>query len=192
MQDIRVEIIKKRDKLSCLEVEKRSAIINGLLQKKIGELAGDDQNTIFLTYYPLGNEVSLNETTHWLMDNEKPVFFPLSGKAGQMEFYGVNCLEDLHKGRFGVMEPDSDEEKRLIPEEILDTRVLVLTPGVVFDKKGNRMGHGMGYYDRYFERLAGNIYKPEIIKIGIAYDFQLLEEIQAKPWDVKMDYMISD
>ena len=65
---------------------------------------------------------------------------------------------------------------------------LVIVPGVVFDEKLARYGRGLGYYDRFLNRLD------EKIKIiALAYDFQVLKkELKLDKWDIKMDYIITE
>ncbi len=61
---------------------------------------------------------------------------------------------------------------------------LIIVPGVAFDPQGNRMGRGKGYYDRFLVKY------PTVKKIGICFDFQLVEEIPAEPHDIRMDEVI--
>jgi 5-formyltetrahydrofolate cyclo-ligase len=60
----------------------------------------------------------------------------------------------------------------------------VIVPGVAFDKKGNRLGRGKGYYDRLLPQLKAT-------KIGICFPFQLVEEVPTEPFDIKMDKIIT-
>lgn len=62
---------------------------------------------------------------------------------------------------------------------------LVIVPGVAFDPQGNRMGRGKGYYDRFLVKY------PAVKKIGICFDFQLVDEIPAEPHDIRMDEVVS-
>ncbi|MCF0205812.1 MAG: 5-formyltetrahydrofolate cyclo-ligase, partial [Bacteroidales bacterium] len=62
---------------------------------------------------------------------------------------------------------------------------LIIVPGVAFDRNGNRLGRGRGYYDRFLCKY------PKVEKIGICFDFQLLEEIPTEPTDIRMDKVVS-
>ena len=65
---------------------------------------------------------------------------------------------------------------------------LVIVPGVVFDVKMARYGRGLGYYDRFLDRLDA-----EIKIIALAYDFQVSnKELKLDEWDIKMDYIITE
>ena len=85
----------------------------------------------------------------------------------------------LKEGPYGVKEP---AVKKCIRLEDLD---LVIVPGVAFDKKGNRLGRGKGFYDRFLSRL------PEgISSLGLAFDFQILPSIPASSHDVSVKKVI--
>ncbi len=62
---------------------------------------------------------------------------------------------------------------------------LIIVPGVAFDKNCNRLGRGRGYYDRFLCQ------HPNVKKIGICFDFQLVDEIPTEPTDIKMDEIVS-
>ena len=59
-------------------------------------------------------------------------------------------------------------------------------PGVAFDRKRNRMGRGRGFYDRLLKST------PNAVKVGLAYDFQVLDAIPVEPHDVPMDCVVSE
>ena len=63
-----------------------------------------------------------------------------------------------------------------------------IIPGVAFDKKHNRLGRGKGYYDRF---LAKNV-SPSLYKLGICFDFQIVESLPVSAWDIPMDDVLSD
>ncbi|HQG08910.1 MAG TPA: 5-formyltetrahydrofolate cyclo-ligase, partial [Dysgonamonadaceae bacterium] len=65
-----------------------------------------------------------------------------------------------------------------------DSIDLIIVPGVAFDRKLNRLGRGKGYYDRLLSQLKSP-------KIGICFDFQLLESIPVEDWDIKMDMIVA-
>ena len=63
---------------------------------------------------------------------------------------------------------------------------LIVVPGVAFDSEGNRMGRGRGFYDRLLKST------PRAAKVGVAYDFQMLDHIATEPHDVRMDRVITE
>ena len=97
--------------------------------------------------------------------------------------YGARVLNHLATeivtGKFGVREPGSS-----CAEIALDKFDLVLVPGLAFDRAGNRLGRGRGFYDRLLVETSG-------IKCGVSYDFQLLEKIPAEPHDAKVNFILT-
>ena len=73
----------------------------------------------------------------------------------------------------------------LLPAVVKDAIDLIIVPGVGFDRQGNRLGRGKGYYDRLLPRI------PSAYKIGICFPFQLVEEIPAEPFDIRMDEIVT-
>jgi 5-formyltetrahydrofolate cyclo-ligase len=63
---------------------------------------------------------------------------------------------------------------------------LILTPGIAFDIHGNRVGYGRGYYDKFISKMKNSI------KIGIAYDFQIIKQIKEEDYDIPMNFIISE
>ena len=94
----------------------------------------------------------------------------------------------LRRNRFGIPEPVPDRAS-LIPARLFD---VVLLPLVAVDAHGWRLGSGAGYYDRYFKHLrSGRRWrKPRLI--GVGYDFQRVPRLDAAPWDVPLDAVITD
>ncbi|MBW2999653.1 5-formyltetrahydrofolate cyclo-ligase, partial [Candidatus Woesearchaeota archaeon] len=62
---------------------------------------------------------------------------------------------------------------------------LVILPGAAFDKKGNRIGSGSGYYDIFLKGM-------DCPKIALCFDFQIVKKIPAEEHDVKADKVITD
>ena len=79
-----------------------------------------------------------------------------------------------------IEEPTGDETTDINAIE------LIIVPGVAYDRRGNRIGRGKGYYDRLLSSTSAT-------KIGVGYDFQLIgEDIPAEEHDVAMDIVITD
>ena len=63
---------------------------------------------------------------------------------------------------------------------------MVLVPAVAFDIRKNRIGQGKGYYDRYFDRY------PDALRIGVAYDFQIVDAFETGRHDKQMDFIVTN
>ena len=80
-------------------------------------------------------------------------------------------------GDFNILEPQN--------EPYTGNFDLIVVPGVAFDRQGNRIGRGKGYYDRF---LCQHL---DVKRIGICFDFQLVDEVPAEPFDIRMDEVIT-
>ncbi len=103
-----------------------------------------------------------------------------------MEFHEITSLEQLSEGAFGILEPIVNNPVSENPE--WNSSNLMIVPGLVFDKTGNRIGYGGGYYDRYIHKYSDRIG----LKIAFAYDFQVFEHVDIESFDEKIDGIITD
>ncbi len=94
------------------------------------------------------------------------------------QYSGPDCM--VAGEQFGIGEPQGPEWTDL------DKVDLIIVPGVAFDSHGNRMGRGRGFYDRLLKST------PNAVKVGVAFDFQLLDRIPVEPHDVPMDCVLSE
>ena len=94
-----------------------------------------------------------------------------------------DCLKELEIGPFGIAQP-KPEFLRPVDPKVLEMAVV---PGVAFGKNGHRLGHGKGYFDRFLRQLS-----PNCLKVGIAFDFQLLPELPNEVHDIPLDLIITD
>ncbi|MDH5648772.1 MAG: 5-formyltetrahydrofolate cyclo-ligase [Gammaproteobacteria bacterium] len=90
--------------------------------------------------------------------------------------------------RYGIPEPDI-ERRHWIRAQLLD---LVLMPLVAFDLLGNRIGMGAGFYDRSLAFLQRRNHWRRPHLVGLAHDFQKVENIQPEPWDVALQGVVTD
>lgn len=131
-------------------------------------------------YSAIHNEVSTDEILGQALDRGKSLVFPrVSGE--DLEFVLIESPSELVSGAFGVKEPKSCN---LVPVEKLD---LIVVPGVVFDQRGHRLGYGRGYYDRALAKCQSHC-----MKVGFAYDFQLVEELPATDYDETLSMLFTE
>lgn len=128
-----------------------------------------------LLYWSLPDELP----THSFIEKwstRKQMLLPMV-KEDKMLIKPFTTATELRKSDMGIWEPESQRE-------YLKQIDLVIVPGIAFDKKRNRLGRGKGYYDKYFSNK-------NVMKIGICYDFQLLENIPVDSFDIRMDKIIT-
>lgn len=89
----------------------------------------------------------------------------------------IHSLEDLSPGYKGILEPKGG--KMEIPD-------LVIVPGIAFDRSGNRIGFGRGYYDRLLSLLS------RTTTIGLAFSFQMTDKITPGRFDIPMDFVVTE
>ena len=131
---------------------------------------------IVLLYYSLKDEVDTHEFVRkW--SREKRILLPVV-VGDDLELRVYTGPEDLATGSYGIEEPTG--------ELFTDYAAIdfVAVPGVAFDNAGNRLGRGKGYYDRLLPRLTA-------FKAGICFPFQLVKEVPAEPFDIRMDTIIT-
>lgn len=114
----------------------------------------------------------------------------ISKWCGRKHFYlprvnGVNLEilpydeSRLALGSFHIEEPTGNDTASI------DDIEMIVVPGVAYDRRGNRVGRGKGYYDRLLADSRAR-------KVGVAYDFQLVDEIDTDPHDVSVDVVITE
>ncbi|MEA2105361.1 MAG: 5-formyltetrahydrofolate cyclo-ligase [Bacteroidota bacterium] len=134
-------------------------------------------NTL-MAYWSMDDEVYTHDfVLKWFQT--KTIILP-SVKGDELELRVFKGMDDMTEGAaFGIKEP-----KELYKKE-LDQIDLVIVPGVAFDKKNNRLGRGKAYYDKLLSKTSA-------LKVGVCFDFQMLDSVPADQYDIKMDRIISD
>ena len=140
---------------------------------------------IIYVYLAVRGEVLLDELIRDAQRAGKRVLAPRV-KGKEMIFCPIPDLDQVQISPMGIREPPENGESR--EEEIGDSEknVLFLIPGIAFDWKGNRVGRGGGYYDRFLERhFMQN-------KVGVAFSFQIYEEVPAEESDIPVDAVATE
>ncbi len=133
-------------------------------------------------YSPLGNEAATSEIRRDALAARKRLYYP-KVTDGSPGVFRVRSETDLVPGRYGILEPAGNQR---LPQGGGDGLV-VFVPGVAFDRNGNRLGRGMGWYDRWLAGLDARV-----PKIGLAYEFQLLGEVPAEPGDLRVCAIVTE
>lgn len=131
-----------------------------------------------LLYHSLPDEVFTHDfIQRW--SQQKQLLLPVV-VGDELELRRYTSPADLQIGAFGIEEPTGE----LFTE--YDKIDLAVIPGVAFDRNGNRLGRGKGYYDRLLPHLKG------CHKIGICFPYQLVEEVPVEPFDIPMDEVLTN
>ena len=133
-----------------------------------------------LGYVPTKSECDLRPLYDALRERGVTLAFPVTDAAGNMEA----CVPagDLVPGRFGILEPDAAASRPVPPEE-LDA---VLVPCIAFDGSLCRLGHGMGFYDRYLPRAC------RAAAILTAFEAQRIERVPRESHDLSFSVLVTE
>lgn len=172
--DIRKTMLNKRDTLSVEVKRQKDVIICEQLEKLIEE---NDYNVIH-SYIPMGSEIDLTGLLKNLLAKNKTIVCPKSLAKKEMQNLVLRSLYELEDGRFGTKHPASGIEY----DGDID---IFIVPGLAFDKRCFRVGYGSGYYDKFFSSINKGY------KVGISYNFQIIDAIPNENHDVCLDYIIS-
>ncbi|WP_349497239.1 5-formyltetrahydrofolate cyclo-ligase [Clostridium felsineum] len=177
-KELREKMILKRDALtSDLKLVKDNIIYN----KVVNSIQYRNANNIFI-FVSYKNEVDTHNIINKAIHDGKRVFVPkVISKEKGMEAIEIKGVSDLEKSSYGILEPKGFSY--IEPKDI----ELVILPGLAFDKNGGRIGYGGGFYDRYMKLL-----KDSAIKIGICYNFQVVDKVIMDVNDVAVDKFITD
>lgn len=171
-ENIRRRIKAQKSLLSAHEKARAAASVFEVLENSAPFLLADN----ILLYHSLPDELSTREfIARW---HEKKHFFLPRVNGVNLEILPYDRTS-LKLGAFQIEEPQGDDVTSIESIE------MVVVPAVAYDSKGNRVGRGKGYYDRLLRDTKAT-------KVGVAYDFQIVDEIDAEPHDVKMDVVITE
>ena len=134
------------------------------------------KSKVIYCYYSVNKEVDLLPFIKQALEDGKIIAFP-KVKGQNMDFFEVKSLEELEPGYFNIPEPP---ETTPAPKGDL-----IIVPGVAFSKKGERLGYGGGFYDRFLEHH-------KVYTIGVAYDFQIMNSLPTEEHDMKLNEIISN
>lgn len=129
-------------------------------------------------------------TRHYLataLTQDKAVVVPWCNAQGELELFRLAAMDELALGMWKILEPRPD--LRELPEKqvAVDALDFVVVPGVAFDRRGGRMGHGKGYYDKLLEHA-----RPDTPLVALAFECQLFDEIPTADHDVFMDAVVTE
>ena len=111
--------------------------------------------------------------------NRKTICFPKTLANNEMQVQKINCLQDLQLGKMEILEPATN---KIINKNKIN---LFLIPALAVDKKGNRLGFGQGYFDRYLANVSGK-------KMAVIFSKQFLDCVPHDSWDIKMDFVVNE
>lgn len=176
---LRKRIRAKRDALKASLVRTGSALISGHFISTLYPMLSS--KGLLIVYLSTQSEVQTKSILNFLHSEKREIYAPCVIKK-QICPSRVTKSCKMVKKAFGIYEPESG--KRL---KSFKSVTAVIVPGIAFDMKGNRLGFGGGYFDKFLKKLPA-----KTVKIALAYSSQIVKSVPKEPHDVAMDYIITE
>lgn len=156
-----------------------------VITKRVLEDPFFQKSKYLCAYVSMPHEADTVKILSHALKSGKNVCVPLTKlKELQLEFYEIkNLKRDLRPGVMGILEPNPQYTKKADIKKI----DYVLVPGLSFDKRCHRLGYGAGLYDRFLKKLS-----KKALKVGLAFDFQILERVPNQAHDIQVDVVITN
>lgn len=177
---VRKEIKIKRDNLSLDEKIKLSTKITESFFKNFQKEL--EKAKVVMSYMDFRNEVMTNKLNEKLESMGKKIVLPKISED-KSRIIPTEAEGNYIKGNFGILESTG--------KEFLGDIDIVIVPGIAFNTKGERIGFGKGYYDKFFDSLKSQGKKVPL-KISLIYNFQIDERFRGEEHDEKVDALVTE
>lgn len=173
---LRQQIRKTRANLTALQQQQAE---NSITQQALALIEARNAQHIAL-YVSFDGEISTDKLIKTLWAQDKHVYLPVLHPFNPNHLLFLRYLPDtpMLKNKFGIWEPKLNVQN-VLPLDELD---ILFTPLVAFDKQGNRLGMGGGFYDRTLQNWQNSSFIP----VGLAHQCQQVEQLPTEAWDVPL------
>ena len=173
---LRQQIRKTRANLTALQQQQAE---NSITQQALALIEERNAQHIAL-YVSFDGEISTDKLIKTLWAQDKHVYLPALHPFNPNHLLFLRYLPDtpMLKNKFSIWEPKLNVQN-VLPLEELD---ILFTPLVAFDKQGNRLGMGGGFYDRTLQNWQNSSFIP----VGLAHQCQQVEQLPTEAWDVPL------
>ena len=177
---LRQQIRKTRANLTALQQQQAE---DSITQQALALIEERNAQHIAL-YLSFDGEISTEKLIKTLWAQGKQVYLPVLHPFNPNHLLFLRYLPDtpMLKNKFGIWEPKLNVQS-VLPLEELD---ILFTPLVAFDKQGNRLGMGGGFYDRTLQHWQ----KSSFIPVGLAHQCQQVEQLPTEVWDVPLHQIL--
>ena len=173
---LRQQIRKTRANLTALQQQQAE---DSITQQALALIEAQNAQHIAL-YVSFDGEISTEKLIKTLWAQDKHVYLPVLHPFNPNHLLFLRYLPDtpMLKNKFGILEPKLNVQN-VLPLDELD---ILFTPLVAFDKQGNRLGMGGGFYDRTLQNWQNSSFIP----VGLAHQCQQVEQLPTEAWDVPL------
>ncbi len=179
--ELRQIVIKERDQLLSSSLEEKSKLISS----RVVGLNEYLSSKVIMFYISFGSEVKTRFMIRDALDRGKQVLVPKTVPKSK-ELVPSQLLDmenDLEPGVYNIPEPKKSALRPRRPQEI----DLLIIPGVAFNPRGDRLGYGGGYYDRFNQLL-----KSGVKLLAPAFELQIYPDIPIDHWDRPVDIIVTE
>jgi 5-formyltetrahydrofolate cyclo-ligase len=138
-------------------------------------------------YIDVRSEVRTRHDLELALQSGKTIVVPWCNSDGELELFRLDAMDELEIGMYKILEPRAELRGLQEKQVNVETLDLIMVPGVGFDRRGARTGHGKGYYDKLLQHA-----RPDTPLIALAFECQLFEEIPVADHDIFMDKIITE
>ncbi|KAG5677817.1 hypothetical protein PVAND_007544 [Polypedilum vanderplanki] len=169
---------------------------NAIMEKLLNMSEYKNSSRISI-YLSTENEVNTIPILTTMFQQNKQVFVPTyaGSEMKMVKVFDMRDYENLPVTKWKIKQPDPDDSSRENPM-LTDPLDLILLPGVAFTRNGDRLGHGMGYYDKYLREYFSrhpnvkNHHKTHLI--GLAFEEQIVESLPTNENDWTLDLILTN
>jgi len=170
---LRTDILNKRKEISKKSLEEKSKKV----EANLFDLVDFNEKKNIMFFVSFGNEVHTHEMIKKCLGKKTVIVPKVFGDC--LLPCKINSLKELSPTYFDILEPVSEE---IFPLDEID---VVIVPGLAFTPKGERIGYGKGYYDRFLSKC-------DAVKIGLSFEEFIVDKIPTDKYDINVDFIISD
>lgn len=138
-------------------------------------------------YIDVRSEVRTRHDLELALQSGKKIIVPWCNSDGELELFHLESMEELELGMYRILEPKNELRQLPSKQVNVESLDLIMVPGVGFDRRGGRMGHGKGYYDKLLQHA-----RKDTPLVALAFECQMFEEIPVADHDIFMDKVITE
>lgn len=163
--------------------ERRRAGSRAIARRLLGLDAWREAGTVHAYVGAVDGEVETREIVLEGLARGKRILCPrVRPRPRGLESLEIRSLDDLEENDRGLWEPDPERARAVGPDEPID---LVVVPGLAFDRAGNRLGYGAGFYDRFLATT-------DAVRVALAFSLQLVDAVPVEPHDQPVDWIVTE
>jgi 5-formyltetrahydrofolate cyclo-ligase len=138
-------------------------------------------------YIDVRSEVRTRHDLELALQSGKTIVIPWCNAEGELELFRLDAMDELEVGMYKILEPRTELRSLAEKQVNVESLDLIMVPGVGFDRRGGRMGHGKGYYDKLLQHARRNT-----PLVALAFECQVFDEIPVADHDIFMDKLITE